>query len=170
MLDQDRHQEWDWDYQEQKWYHRLCDVYAADDKCIMCQTETPDSFTWQDVLDWVESKGFDQDEYFSLTGIYGKDFDESQKLRYTFLNSQVFGDRSSCRVWNISCYWVVGGSEGYYVHVDQVLSSRDCSIHDYEHSKDQIYHSQRGLVGKFWSANRAAAVGNAITKYIYSQQ
>ena len=158
-----RREDWDWDCPEQKWYHKPCDVYAGDEhKCIICGAYVPDSFRWQDVMTYIEEKEYDQDEYFSMNsdGIYTPGIDV-KKCREALLDSQVFDDLD---VWQVAVYWVNGSSEGWYVHIDQVLSSQRG-----DHKHDDKFHARNRMLGKFWSAERAAEVCSDLAAYIWNR-
>ena len=145
MLARHRYSEWDWDYDEQRYYHRFCDAYAEDHKCLMCQTPTPDSFTWNDVLEFIREEGFDKDEYFSLSPV-----DRG------YLDRQVWD--GGIDIWCIPVYWMVGGSEGYYVHVDRLI------IDEGNGNRSQLM-----LLGKFWDKERAKEAVVAISEFINSK-
>jgi hypothetical protein len=100
------------------------------------QLEKP--HTWRTVLDLIQEMGFDGDEYFHL-------FPDKR-----YMIDQPIWDR---QYW-ISVFWVVGGSEGYYVHVENRWNDEKG---DYA---DLI------ILGKFWDWERAEDATKAVQQFI----
>jgi hypothetical protein len=94
--------------------------------------------TWRTVLDFIQEMGFDNDEYFHL-----------------FPDKRHFVDQP---IWDkqnwISVFWVVGGSEGYYIHVENRMN-------DYEGD-----HANLIILGKFWDWERAEEATQAVQRFI----
>lgn len=93
--------------------------------------------TWGDVLDYAVAQGYAQDEYFDLSVGNPK----------SLLDEPVWDSSTS---W-ISVFWVVGDSEGYYVHVERIID------------KGQ---RQLVLLGKFWDWERAMACVNELQRLV----
>lgn len=94
--------------------------------------------TWGDVEKFVKKAGLDKSEYFHID--------------VPSMRDQVVWDEKGIR-W-IAVWWVRGGSEGWYVHVERVVS-----------------HGERipAMLGKFWSAQEAAAAATALTRLFYGE-
>jgi len=94
--------------------------------------------TWRTVLDFIQEMGFDNDEYFHL-----------------FPDKRHFIDQP---IWDhqhwIAVFWVVGGSEGYYVHIENRWN-------DYEGD-----HADLIVLGKFWDWERAEEATRALQRLI----
>ncbi len=94
--------------------------------------------TWRSVLNFIQEMGFDQDEYFHI-----------------FLPKRDMIDQP---IWDKQCwiavFWVVGGNEGYYVHVENRWND------------DAGDHSELILLGKFWDWERAEEATNAVQRFI----
>ena len=94
--------------------------------------------TWRTVLEFIEEMGFDDDEYFHL-----------------FPSRREMIDQP---IWNnqhlISVFWVVGGSEGYYVHVEN------------RKNDDSGDHADLIILGKFWDWERAEEAVRAVQRFI----
>ena len=94
--------------------------------------------TWRTVLDFIDEMGFSADEYFHLYPANGHLIDQP--------------------IWNsqrwIAVFWVVGGSEGYYLHVENRWNDEKG---DYA---DLI------LLGKFWDWERAEEATQAVQRFI----
>ena len=93
--------------------------------------------TWGDVDTYIREQHLDDDEYFELHTVYRqhhpdwkKEFAYADKIRW------------------IAIYWVVGGSEGYYVHVE---------TRELEPQKAELV-----FLGKFWDAARAELAVNLL--------
>jgi hypothetical protein len=93
--------------------------------------------TWGDVDKFIRDHNLDDDEYFEVHTVYGhhhadwkKEFVYAEKIRW------------------IAVYWVVGGSEGYYVHV--------------ETREPETQKTELVLLGKFWDAARAEQATNLL--------
>jgi len=99
------------------------------------------SLTWNDVSDFIHKFEFDKDEYFQYSFSPSRDVPKDDP------------------VWDkgvhwVACYWVIGGSEGYYVHVDQLVTTTG--------SKQSGNERRMVLLGKFWDIERAQAAANAV--------
>jgi hypothetical protein len=95
---------------------------------------------WNALMDFVKEHKLDQEEYFTLD--YKTDPTEP--------------------IWNenirwISVYWVEGGSEGYYLHVDQ-MNSRGV---------EEYFRSRIMALGKYWSKAEAERACGLITRWCY---
>jgi len=93
--------------------------------------------TWGDVDKFIRENGYDDEEYFEAHTIF-----RHQNARWQ--EKPVFDKNIR---W-IAVYWVVGTSEGYYVHVE----TREC-----ETQKAELV-----LLGKFWDQAHAEEVSNAL--------
>ena len=131
--------EWTWEFKEQAWYHKPCDVYvpgdATDQRCLICRQRTPDAHTWADLDAFVKAEGLDADEYFS----FDRDLNP---------NHQIFCPASA----HVLVYWRPGGSEGYYLHIDR-------------QGADGLHNM---ALGKFWGAAAAAAAAEKVTRFVYA--
>lgn len=144
---QELHKEWEWNYDEQAWYHKRCDVFIpgsdANQFCPLCGIRTPDCFTWRDLVEWIKFREFDRDEYLS----------SKQYPPDTFnLDLQVWRKETS----RIAVFWVQGSSEGWYIHVEEIRQPSD--------GPQQIF---RRLLIKVWDVERACEIANEITKYVH---
>jgi hypothetical protein len=93
--------------------------------------------TWDAVDAFIREHGLDDDEYFEVHTVYRHHHADWKK-------EFVYADQVR---W-IAVYWVVGGSEGYYVHVET-------------HARE----TQRGeliFLGKFWDVARAEQAVNML--------
>ena len=91
--------------------------------------------TWGELLKALRAAGFDADEYLSSQAIQlGTSYEEfyAKPLR-------------NADTWRIACFWVTGGSEGYYSHVEEIKT-------------DQTSHCY--ILGKFWAWERAQECAN----------
>ncbi|CAG0992509.1 hypothetical protein ARNL5_03348 [Anaerolineae bacterium] len=93
--------------------------------------------TWGDVDTYIREQHLDDDEYFEMHTVYRhqhpdwkKEFAYADKIRW------------------IAVYWVVGGSEGYYVHVE---------TRELEPQKAELV-----FLGKFWDVARAELAVNLL--------
>lgn len=93
-------------------------------------------------------------------------FDGDEYLSFTFLQSLLIpGVQEDSPVWDdtvrrIAAYWVVGGSEGYYVHIDVARGSKNPQANYTEH--------YCALLGKFWDWQRAELCAN-VTQYVVNR-
>lgn len=99
--------------------------------------------TFGDLLDRLRAAGFcdntnDDDEYLLPWQWEG----ETHIERTAWRNLPIYAEHTR---W-IACYWVVGGSEGCYVHVEQIVGDERKAVHR--------------LVGKFWTWRRAQECAN----------
>ena len=94
--------------------------------------------TWRSVLDFIDEMGFSADEYFHLYPASSHHIDQP--------------------IWDnqrwVAVFWVVGGSEGNYVHVENRWND---AKGDYA---DLI------LLGKFWNWERAETAVRAIQQFV----
>lgn len=94
--------------------------------------------TWRTVLQFIDDMGFAGDEYFHLF--------PSQR------------DMIDLPIWNqqnwISVFWVIGGSEGYYVHVENRWND------------DTGDHADLILLGKFWDWERAEEATKTVQQFV----
>ena len=93
--------------------------------------------TWGDVDEFIRNHHLDDDEYFEVHTVYRHHHPEWKK-------ECVYAGKVR---W-IAVYWVVGGSEGYYVHV--------------ETRSGESPQVELVLVGKFWDTMRAEFAVNLI--------
>lgn len=91
--------------------------------------------TWGELAEALTAAGFAADEYLSESGRY-------QHPDFRTLELWGAGVR-----W-ISCFWVVGGSEGYYCHIERQRATG---------GNDGNVFSELMLLGKFWDWQRAEA-------------
>jgi hypothetical protein len=97
--------------------------------------------TWRTVLDLIQEMGFDQDEYFHLF-----------PTKRNMIDQPIWNNQK----W-ISVFWVVGGSEGYYVHIANIWS---------EITSDHMDHTDLIILGKFWDRERAEQATQALQYFI----
>lgn len=102
-----------------------------------------DRLTFADLEAYIRRKGLDRDEYFST---------DRRRCPDPALPLETDDSR-----W-LSCYWVRGGSEGWYVHVDRITPDPD---------RIEGYRSEILFIGKFWTPERAAEVVTAVTGFLY---
>lgn len=93
--------------------------------------------TWGEFGQFIRDNGLDDDEYFELHTVYRH---QHPRWQAEF----VYADKIR---W-IAVYWVVGGSEGFYVHVE---------TREHETQKAELV-----FVGKFWDAARAEQATNLL--------
>lgn len=143
----------EWDVDRQQWYCKACDLFIEKTtyRCHGCGKWTPDSLTWWNVMDFIKKEKLDQAEYFMISGIY------HPAERVKVFNSQVWNEDPywSERTCYIPVYWVVGGSEGYYVHVDRMWSNGNGS--------GEVTSI---LLGKFWGIDEAEGAVGKIQRFI----
>lgn len=104
----------------------------------MPEVDRPTS--WGDFMEFVREHHLEREEYFSLSN--GTKNDEPLWGKHTR--------------W-IAVYWVEGGSEGYYVHVDRL---------DWNEST-QVTEATTMALGKFWSKASAAIAVTYLTPFVY---
>ena len=91
--------------------------------------------TWGDLLNALIAAGFEKDEYLSSQSIeLGMSFEE-------FCAKDLWDEET----WRLACFWVRGGSEGYYTHIEEIR--RDKTSRCY-------------ILGKFWNWERAQECAN----------
>ncbi|HEY3331953.1 MAG TPA: hypothetical protein VGK19_18115 [Capsulimonadaceae bacterium] len=137
----DEREQWHWHFDTQRYQHKPCDNANSDPdnrKCEKCAAPDPSHFTFGDVMAFVEEHKLDQDEYFVLDD-RDKDGDRQVYTR---------GVR-----W-VSTFWVEGGSEGWYVHVEQITSDGNRHLR---------------MLGKFWSIDAAENATNMIARFLQSR-
>ena len=93
--------------------------------------------TWGHVYEFIREHGFDDDEYFEVHTVYRHHHPDWKK-------EFVYAGKVRC----IAVYWVVGGSEGYYVHVE---------TREPETPKTELV-----MLGKFWDVARAEMAVNML--------
>jgi hypothetical protein len=93
--------------------------------------------TWGDVARFIREKGLDDDEYFEMHTVY-------RHHHADWKREFVYADKVR---W-IAVYWVAGGSEGYYVHIE---------TRERETQKAELV-----LLGKFWDVPRAEHAVNML--------
>lgn len=93
--------------------------------------------TWGDVDAFIREHEFDRDEYFEPHTVFRHHHADWQK-------EFVYADNVR---W-IAVYWVVGGSEGYYVHV--------------ETRERETQKAELAFLGKFWDVARAEQAANML--------
>jgi hypothetical protein len=95
--------------------------------------------TWGDVMEFVTMNGLHHEEYFSLCQ----------------------GVKATDEVWKdarwVAVYWVEGGSEGYYLHIDRIVWNEE----------RQVNETQTYALGKFWSKASAAVAVTWLTPFVY---
>ena len=98
--------------------------------------------TWGNLINELRDAGFSADEYLS---------DQHIDLGLTAEAWAAKPLWSEGTRW-IAAYWVVGGSEGYYVHIDELIDNPDRNL------RDRI--ARNHIVGKFWDWERAQECAN----------
>ena len=93
--------------------------------------------TWGDLLQAIHDMGFADDEYFGCCHY----LDPKTGARQTKSDDLLYTDDVCYHL----AFWVVGGSEGYYVHVGVTYRT--------ELAKPPCFATR--LVGKFWDWERA---------------
>lgn len=93
--------------------------------------------TWGDIDAFIREHGFDDDEYFGVHTVY-------RHHHVDWKEEFVYADHVR---W-IAIYWVVGGSEGYYVHV--------------ETREPETQKAELIFLGKFWDVARAEQAVNML--------
>lgn len=94
--------------------------------------------TWRTVLQFIEEMGFDEDEYFYL-----------YSLKRSYIDQPIWDQQQ----W-IAVFWVIGGSEGYYVHVEKRWNDESGE------------HAELILLGKFWQWERAQEATLSVQLFI----
>lgn len=92
--------------------------------------------TWGELLEALAAAGYAKDEYLKA----------SCKYEHPGWRDMAIWDEATR--W-IACFWVVGGSEGYYCHIERQTVAED----------DRKY-SEVMLLGKFWTQERAQECAN----------
>jgi hypothetical protein len=118
---------------------------------VKAHKTTSYNLTWGQLEAFINEAGFANDEYFHLTAPYDL-FETGRKE--AFLRQRVWEQAH----W-MGVFWVVGGSEGFYVHVERMWYEEDPS-----HRADPAPPLKRDLVfvGKFWDWRRAEEAVNAV--------
>jgi hypothetical protein len=148
--------DWWWNFSAQKWQHLPCGAEALVGSheppfCPKCEVRNPEVRTVGDLMELVQRHALDADEYFSPHDWQGVTLrDRGQVLRDPLWLKNT--------KW-IAVFWVVGGSEGYYVHVERVQSPE-------AHGPATI---QDIALGKFWDRERAAFATGLVQLWINSQ-
>ncbi len=143
---------WVWDCPNQRYHHRCCGdpkwAYGENFRCRACDAPTPDSFTFEDLEKFIRANGLGNDEHF---GIEHHDWKTGQRI----------DDRRREQIYTpgvrwIAVWWVVGGSEGYWVHVARIIPSDGPE----NPAAEQI------ALGKGWSIEWAERSVRLLQKYI----
>jgi hypothetical protein len=96
--------------------------------------------TWRDLANVINEAGFRDDE--GGVSFNWNDYFSKQPNKTLPTEVPIFNEKTNA----IACYWVVGDSEGFYVHI-QGIESND----KFRFGKITTY----GLTGKFWTKERA---------------
>ena len=105
----------------------------------------PMKMTWDDAEEFVKAAGLDKDEYFHIS--------RSRTAEEEALRKTVVWDEKGIR--NVAVWWAPGANEGYYVHVSrELIKGRDVSY-------------EPAMLGKFWSAARAAFASELLVRLFY---
>jgi len=105
----------------------------------------PMRMTWDDAEEFVKAAGLDKDEYFHIS--------RSRTAEEEALRKTVVWDEKGIR--NVAVWWAPGANEGYYVHVDRQLVKGRETVHEL------------AMLGKFWSAARAAIAAEVLVRLFY---
>lgn len=97
--------------------------------------------TWRTVLEFIHELHYDDDEYFHLF-----------PTKRDMIDQPIWNNQK----W-VSVFWVVGGSEGYYVHIANIWS---------EITIDHMDHTDLIVLGKFWDWERAEEATQALQRLI----
>lgn len=120
---------------------------TTDHPTILPAPPTADTMTWNELEAWMRRSGLDKDEYVANFWRYDG--------RPALGDTKVWDGDAGVR-W-ISVFWVVGGSEGYYVHIERIMHGQP------EDRRECM------LLAKFWDVERAeacvAAVQRAVNGY-----
>lgn len=105
--------------------------------------------TWGELLDDLRAAGFcdntnhEDDEYISPHRWEGENYLGFERWR----KLPLYGEGTR---W-VACYWVVGGSEGYYAHIDEIKPAAA---------------STHRLLAKFWTWERAQEFTNLAQRLV----
>jgi hypothetical protein len=105
--------------------------------------------TWEELYAFIRAEKLDEEEYFS-----NKDYENGWD---SFKHEEVYTCNDTRRVRWIATWWTPGGSEGYYVHVEEIGTK---GHEDYQKTR---------LLGKFWSIDSAEQAVNKISRFIHSK-
>lgn len=94
--------------------------------------------TWRSELQFIKEMGFDEDEFFHL-----------YSLKRSYMDQPIWDHQQ----W-VSVFWVIGGSEGYYVHVEKRWTDESGE------------HAELILLGKFWQWERAQEAAQSVQLFI----
>lgn len=102
--------------------------------------EVQKPLTIEDLMKFVADSRLDKEEYFCLA----------------------MSIKRSDEIWLpdtrwIAVYWVEGGSEGYYVHIDRI---------DYSKERDNFIVTRLAL-GKYWAKASAGMAVLLLTPFVY---
>jgi hypothetical protein len=95
--------------------------------------------TWGDLLAFAVKNGLANEEYFTLCA-------------HTKADDPIWGDSR----W-IAVYWVEGGSEGYYLHVDQLVWNE----------ATQVNEARTFALGKYWMKASASIAVTLLTPWVH---
>lgn len=124
--------------------------------------------TWNDVVAWCETQWKPKQkrqDVFCKRGKLAEAFSEAQMCIFntpedgestidqTYGNKPVWDDNTR---W-IAVYWVIGGSEGYYIHVERIMRPSDASGN---------YMRRWAMVGKVYNQDQAILVTSALQRFI----
>ena len=103
--------------------------------------------TWRELHESLAAAGFADDEYLSLAYDLRGQWDDD-----------VWGKVGDEWTRWIACYWVEGGSEGWYVHIDRMLPKGGA---------ENGFDSTPMVLGKFWDWERAEKCAQFATRLVY---
>lgn len=95
--------------------------------------------TWRDVVEFVKAAHLDRSEYFS----------ERNLIEAKVWDEEIWAKGYPC------AYWIVGGSEGWYVHVARNLR---------RHGEGKVHEDL--LIGKFWSPDDASFAADLVARFM----
>ena len=97
----------------------------------------PGKMVWRDVSEFVKAAYLDRSEYFS-SNVPAKTIDE-----------EIWSKGYPC------AYWLVGGSEGWYVHVAR----------NFRRPGEKPIHEDL-LIGKFWRPDDASFAADLVSRFM----
>jgi hypothetical protein len=122
--------------------------------------------TWNDMVAWCDTQWEPKQKrkgVYCKRGKLAEAFCEAQMMIYTSLEvGTSFSDKP---VWDdntrwISVYWVVGRSEGYYIHVERIMRPAD---------QQGSFIRRWAMVGKVYTIQQAILVTTALQTFINSR-
>ena len=105
----------------------------------------PMQMTWEDAEAFVKAADLDKDEYFHIS--------TARMTNEDVLRNTVIWNEKGIR--NVAVWWAPGTNEGYYVHVERLLT------------KGREVDHELAMLGKFWSAARAAFATELLVRLFY---